>query len=137
MCHVKKYREWSYLQNTKGPGKKGWDCANSSRDEGTFIFISASKKSTEPYAATSISSIVLSMKPCTLFLNWLLLFPSEHMALNPHFLSGFGIHDHIWSSRYCTWKNNPILDLLQTHQNNYCGTNGNGAFTRASLHEPS
>lgn len=135
MCHVKKKCEWSYLQNTKGPEKKGWDCANSSRDEGTFIFISASKKNTELYAAMSILSIVLSKKPCSLFLNWLLLFPSEHMALNPHFLSGFGIHDRIWNPRYCTWKDNSILDLLQTNQNNYCGTNG--AFTPASLHEPS
>lgn len=99
--------------------------------QGTFLFISASKKNTKPYAATSISPIVLPKKPCTLVLNWLLLFPSEHMALNPHFLSDFGIQDHLWSPRYCIWKDNSILDLLQTNQNNYCGTNG--AFTPAKL----
>lgn len=35
------------LQNKKGPEKKGWDCANGSRDKGTFIFISESKRNTK------------------------------------------------------------------------------------------
>lgn len=63
--------------------KKGWDGANSSKDKGTFIFISTSQRNTKPYVATSISPTLLCRKPCISFLSWILLLPSELVALSP------------------------------------------------------